>query len=87
MTIYEASKKWSKEKCRQELLEMVKDWNQFEKFMIQELGEEQYFQLCKDFAEQKAIDMMKKWGMTQEEIDEFLKEMGTSHDDRPENRA
>lgn len=85
MAIIEESKKWSKERCRQELLEMVKDWNEFERFLIAELGMEQYFGLCKDFAQQKAIDMMKKWGMTQAEIDEFMEEMDGDHDDRPKN--
>lgn len=85
MTIYEESKKWSKKRCRDELLALLKDWNDFEAFLILELGKEQYFELCKDFAEKKAVDMMQKWGMSQSDIDEFLETMRPDDDDRPTN--
>lgn len=85
MTIYEESKKWSKKRCREELLALLKDWNDFETFLILELGKEQYFGLCKDFAEKKAADMMQKWGMSQSDIDEFLETMRPDDDDRSTN--
>ena len=74
--IKEESKKWSKERLREELLKIIEGWNDWDDFVKKELGAETYNDLVNGYAMQKATDWMRLVGMNEEEIKEFRERNG-----------
>ena len=75
-TIEEESKNWNEERLRDELHRVHALLKEFEQFMIEELGDETYTDICKEFAMHKSTEWMKKVGMSDDDIKEFTEQIG-----------
>ena len=80
MTLEEETRSWSRRKLRNTLL-YVSDCNkEFEAFLISKLGEQKYLDLCKDFAIEHSVKFLRKNGVDDDGIQEFLEEMKTERE-------
>ena len=76
MKLEEAIKDMTREELEETLLRINKVHNDFEQFLIKELGRETYYDIAKEFALEKAKSDMKSWGMSDEEIKQYIKYFG-----------
>ena len=75
-TIEEESKNWTKKQLRDELHRVLAFLEEFEQFLIKEIGAETYNDICKEFAMHKSTEWLKKVGMSDEDIKEFTEQIG-----------
>lgn len=83
MTVKEESKKWTKARLRDELLLLAEYTKAWDEFLISELGEVTYNDLCKQFALSELEKWLREMNMSESDIADFRQHMGDK--DLPKN--
>lgn len=76
MTIKEESKKWSRARLRDELLLLAEHTKAWEQFLISELGETTYNDLCRTFALSECEKWLQSMNMPEDDVTEIMHRLG-----------